>query len=425
MSLTPLPQVLDELRAGKPIIVADDEGRENEGDVIMAAQFATKEWIAWMVRHSSGLLCAPMPRDIADRLDLPIMVERNQDARTTAYTVTVDAARGVTTGISASDRALTLRTLADPASSSLDLIRPGHILPLRAVDGGVRERGGHTEATIDLLLLAGLEPVGVIAEIVEDDGDMMRMPGLLKMGEREGVAVTTVAAIIDYLDEHPDELSAPHDLGRNRVEFVVETEVPTEFGLLTMRGYHDHTTGTDHVAIVSGTPAAHGTLVRVHSECLTGEALGSLKCECGPQLDEALRMIVREGGVVLYMRGHEGRGIGLVNKFKAYKLQESGLDTLDANLALGFPADARDYVAAARMLDDLGIESVRLMSNNPEKGRQLEAYGIAIEGYEPLVVGMGAFNTGYLDVKRDRMGHQLPGGAAQISEIPEKKVTSK
>ena len=425
MSLTPMPQVLDELRAGKPVIVADDEGRENEGDVIMAAQFATKEWIAWIVRHSSGLLCAPMPRDIADRLDLPIMVERSEDTRTTAYTITVDAARGVTTGISASDRALTLRTLADPASSSLDLIRPGHILPLRAVDGGVRERGGHTEATVDLLLLAGLEPVGVIAEIVDEDGDMMRMPGLVELGKREGLAVTTVAAIINYLEAHPDELPAPHDLGRNRVEFVVETEVPTEFGLLTMRGYRDHTTGTDHVAIVSGSPKPRGTLVRVHSECLTGEALGSLKCECGPQLDEALRMIVREGGVVLYMRGHEGRGIGLVNKFKAYKLQEAGLDTLDANLALGFPGDARDYVAAARMLDDLGIESARLMSNNPEKGRQLETYGITIEGYEPLVVGLGAYNTGYLDVKRDRMGHQLPGGATQKKETPKKKVATK
>jgi 3,4-dihydroxy 2-butanone 4-phosphate synthase/GTP cyclohydrolase II len=425
MSLTPLPQVLDELRAGKPVIVADDEGRENEGDAIMAAQFATKEWIAWIVRHSSGLLCAPMPRDIADRLDLPIMVERNQDTRTTAYTVTVDAAHGVTTGISASDRAHTLRTLANPESSSHDLIRPGHILPLRAVDGGVRERGGHTEATVDLLRLAGLEPVGVIAEILDDDGDMMRMPGLVDLAARDGLAVTTVAAIVEYLEAHPDEALAPTDLDRNRVEFVVETDVPTEFGLLTMRGYRDHTTGTDHVAIVSGSPKPHGTLVRVHSECLTGEALGSLKCECGPQLDEALRMIVREGGVVLYMRGHEGRGIGLVNKFKAYKLQEAGLDTLDANLALGFPGDARDYVAAARMLDDLGIESVRLMSNNPEKGRQLETYGINIESYEPLVVGLGAYNTGYLDVKRDRMGHQLPGGAAQRKESPEKKVATK
>ena len=425
MSLTPLPQVLDELRAGKPIIVADDEGRENEGDAIMAAQFATKEWIAWIVRHSSGLLCAPMPRDIADRLNLPIMVERNQDTRTTAYTVTVDAAHGVTTGISASDRAHTLRTLANPESGSHDLIRPGHILPLRAVDGGVRERGGHTEATIDLLRLAGLEPVGVIAELLDDDGDMMRMPGLVDLASREGLAVTTVAAIVEYLEAHPDEARPTEDLDRNRVEFIVETNVPTEFGDLMMRGYHDHTTGTDHVAIVSGTPTSRGTLVRVHSECLTGEALGSLKCECGPQLDEALRMIVREGGVVLYMRGHEGRGIGLVNKFKAYKLQESGLDTLDANLALGFPADARDYVAAARMLKDLGVESVRLMSNNPEKGRQLEKYGIDIEGYEPLVVGLGDFNTGYLDVKRDRMGHKLPGGQAQIEDTPEEKVVAK
>ncbi len=425
MSLTPIPQVLEELRAGKPVIVADDEGRENEGDAIMAAEFATKEWIAWIVRHSSGLVCAPMPRDIADRLNLPIMVERSQDTRTTAYTITVDAAVGVTTGISASDRAHTLRTLADPAATSHDLIRPGHILPLRAVEGGVRERAGHTEATIDLLRLAGLNPVGVIAEIVDEDGDMMRMPGLVELGLREGIAVTTVAALVKYLDEHPDEALPPTDLDRNRVEFIVETDVPTEFGVLTMRGYHDHTTGTDHVAIVSGKPTPHGTLVRVHSECLTGEALGSLKCECGPQLDEALRMIVREGGVVLYMRGHEGRGIGLVNKFKAYKLQESGLDTLDANLALGFPADARDYVAAARMLKDLGVESVRLMSNNPEKGRQLEKYGIDIEGYEPLVVGLGDFNTGYLDVKRDRMGHKLPGGQAQIEETPEEKVVAK
>jgi 3,4-dihydroxy 2-butanone 4-phosphate synthase/GTP cyclohydrolase II len=407
------------------VLVADDEGRENEGDAIMAAQFATKEWIAWIVRHSSGLLCAPMPRDIADKLNLPIMVERSQDTRTTAYTITVDAAHGVTTGISASDRAHTLRTLANPESTSHDLIRPGHILPLRAVDGGVRERGGHTEATVDLLRLAGLQPVGVIAEILDDDGDMMRMPGLVELGKREGLAITTVAAIIDYIQAHPDEVLPDANADRNRIEFVVETLVPTEFGDLTMRGYYDHTTGTDHVAIVSGQPAAHGTLVRVHSECLTGEALGSLKCECGPQLDEALRMIARDGGVVLYLRGHEGRGIGLVNKLKAYKLQESGLDTLDANLALGFPADARDYVAAARMLDDLGIESVRLMSNNPEKGRQLEKYGITIEGYVPLVVGLGAFNVGYLGVKRDRMGHNIPAAQSFHDVLPEVGMVAK
>ena len=424
MDLSTIEQALTALREGRPVLVADAEGRENEGDVILAAQFATTEWLAWIVNNSSGYICAPMTQALANKLELPLMTVANQDSLRTQYTISVDAAEGVSTGISASDRAHTLRTLANPVSTSHDLIRPGHILPLRAVNGGVRERGGHTEATVDLLRLAGLEPVGVIAEILDDDGDMMRMPGLVDLASRESLAVTTVAAIVEYLEAHPDEAVAPTNLDRNRVEFVVETEVPTEFGLLTMRGYRDHTTGTDHVAIVSGTPAAHGTIVRVHSECLTGEALGSLKCECGPQLDEALRMIVREGGVVLYMRGHEGRGIGLVNKFKAYKLQESGLDTLDANLALGFPADARDYVAAARMLDDLGIESVRLMSNNPEKGRQLEKYGIDIEGYEPLVVGLGAFNTGYLDVKRDRMGHRLPGDLAQIESVADATVPS-
>lgn len=417
MTLTPIPQVLDELRAGKPVIVADDEGRENEGDAIMAAQFATKEWIAWIVKNSSGLLCAPMPRDIADRLNLPIMVERSEDTRSTAYTISVDAASGVSTGISASDRAHTYRTLADPASTSHDLIRPGHVLPLRSVDGGVRERAGHTEATVDLLRLAGLEPVGVIAEIVDEDGDMMRMPGLMALGEREGLAVTTVAAIAQYLNEHPDEAVVDYDLDRNRVEFVVQTNVPTEFGTLTMRGYHDHTTGTDHVAIMSGKIPEHGALVRVHSECLTGEALGSLKCECGPQLDEALRIISEQGGIVLYLRGHEGRGIGLVNKFKAYELQEQGFDTLDANLALGFPADARDYVAAARMLDDMGVKSVRLMSNNPEKARQLEDYGIVVDGFEPLIVGLGAHNTSYLNVKRDRMGHNIPRFLPQIEAV--------
>ena len=422
MTLTPIPQVLDELRAGRTVLVADDEGRENEGDAIMAAQFATKESIAWIVRHSSGLLCAPMPRDIADRLNLPIMVERSEDTRTTAYTISVDAAAGVTTGISASDRALTLRTLADPASTRHDLIRPGHILPLRAVDGGVRERGGHTEATVDLLRLAGLEPVGVIAELVDDEGEMLRMPGILELGARENRAVTTVAAIIEYLDANPDAMPPAHDLDRHRVEFVVETHVPTEFGLLTMRGYHDHTTGTDHVAIMSGDLPEHGALVRVHSECLTGEALGSLKCECGPQLDEALRTIANEGGVVLYLRGHEGRGIGLVNKFKAYLLQEQGFDTLDANLALGFPADARDYVAAARMLDDLGVKSVRLLSNNPEKARQLQDYGIVVDGFEPLIVGLGEHNTSYLSVKRDRMGHNIPGVLPEIESMKVSKV---
>ena len=411
MALTPIPEVLEALKAGRIVLVADDEGRENEGDAIMAAEFATKETMAWIVKHSSGLVCAPMSRDVADRLNLPVMVERNQDARTTAYTISVDAAEGVTTGISASDRARTVNILADPNSAPADLIRPGHILPLRAVDGGVIQRAGHTEATVDLLRLAGLNPVGVIAEIVAEDGDMMRMPGLEQLAHKESMPLTTVAALIDYLEAHPLPARIEGELDAHRVAFEVETNVPTDLGTFRMRGYRDQATGTDHVAIVAGNPDGENVLVRVHSECLTGEALHSLKCECGPQLDEALRMIEADpdGGVVLYMRGQEGRGIGLVNKFKAYKLQEQGLDTLDANLALGFPADARDYTAAARMLDDMGIRSVRLLSNNPEKKRQLEQFGITINDLVPLVVGLGEFNTGYLNVKRDRMGHQLPG----------------
>ncbi len=428
MSLTPIPEVLEALRQGRIVLVADDEGRENEGDAIMAAEFATKESIAWIVKHSSGLLCAPMSRDIADRLNLPIMVERNQDTRRTAYTLSVDAAEGVTTGISASDRARTLTVLADPASVSHDLIRPGHVLPLRAMDGGVLERPGHTEAAVDLMRLAGLSPVGVIAEIVAEDGDMMRMPGLLELGKAENLPVTTVADLVAYLEANPLPARIDGELDQHRVAFEVETNVPTENGTFRMRGYRDHATGTDHVAIVAGNPDGENVLVRVHSECLTGEAFHSLKCECGPQLDEALRMIENDpaGGVVLYMRGQEGRGIGLVNKFKAYKLQEQGLDTLDANLALGFPADARDYTAAARMLDDMGIRSVRLLSNNPEKKRQLEQFGIRINELVPLVVGLGEFNTGYLNVKRDRMGHNLPGSlpAIETTETLKKEVTS-
>jgi 3,4-dihydroxy 2-butanone 4-phosphate synthase/GTP cyclohydrolase II len=424
IKLTPMPEVLDALRAGKPVLVADDEGRENEGDAIMAAELATPEWVGWIIRNSSGLLCAPVSRDIADGLNLPIMVERNEDTRRTAYTVTVDASHGITTGISATDRSRTLNVLANPESTSHDLIRPGHILPLRAMDGGVHERAGHTEAAIDLMRLAGLRPAAVIAEIVEDSGEMMRMPELMALGRKTDIPVTTVAALMAWIDEHGIERPKLEDLNQKRVHFEVETTVPTEFGLLTFRGYRDRMTGSDHVAIVSGKPTKNGTLVRVHSECLTGEALGSLKCECGPQLDEALRTIAREGGVVLYMRGHEGRGIGLVNKFKAYRLQEEGLDTLDANLALGFPADARDYTAAARMLEDLGIESVRLLSNNPEKRRQLIEHGIQIDGLVPLVVGLGDFNVGYLDVKRDRMGHQLPTVLPILENLAPTKVVN-
>ena len=413
MSLATIPEVLEALRAGKPVLVADDEARENEGDAIMAAEFATQEWIAWMVRHTSGFLCAPMTNAIADKLELPLMTERNQDVRGTAYTISVDAADRTSTGISAADRAHTLRVLADPASTPDRLIRPGHILPLRAVDGGVRERAGHTEAAVDLMLLAGLSPVGVIGEIVAEDGEMMRLPGLIELGARDGLPVTTVEALVEWMDEwHTGQAltGAPAVVPESsRVEFEVETSLPTDHGVFTVRAYRDRSTGADHVAIIAGDPAndAAGAVVRVHSECLTGEAFGSLKCECGPQLDTALSEIQERGGVVVYLRGHEGRGIGLINKLRAYRLQEDGLDTLDANLALGLPIDARDYGAATAILADLGIDTVRLLTNNPEKVRQLESHGIRVAERLPLVVGVGAVNTGYLDTKRRRMGHAI------------------
>lgn len=415
MSLADIPTALAELRAGKPVIVADDEGRENEGDVIISAQLASQEWIAWMVRHSSGFICAPMTNELADRLELPVMVLDNQDARGTNYTVSVDAADRYSTGISASDRAHTLRVLADPASTPESLNRPGHILPLRAADGGVRERDGHTEAAVDLMKLAGLTPVGAISEIVEDDGEMMRLPGLIELGAREGVVVITIADLIAYLDAQGtgSDLPVVPIPESSRVIFEVETTVPTVYGPFLFRAYRDRMTGAEHVAVVSG-DLGENPLVRVHSECLTGEVFGSLKCECGPQLHQSLELIQRDGGVVIYLRGHEGRGIGLVNKLRAYKLQEGGLDTFDANLALGLPVDSRDYGAAVAILEHLGVASVRLLTNNPEKARQLSSHGMNVSELVPLVVGIGEFNHEYLDTKRDRMGHQLPDDVTHL-----------
>ncbi|MET0806507.1 MAG: GTP cyclohydrolase II [Lacisediminihabitans sp.] len=409
MSLADIPTALDALRAGRPIIVADDESRENEGDVIIAAQSASQETLAWMVRNTSGFICAPMTGEIADRLALPLMVIDNEDPRGTNYTVSVDAADRISTGISAADRAHTLRVLAAPDSTPASVHRPGHILPLRAADGGVRERAGHTEATVDLLRLAGLVPVGAISEIVADDGEMMRLPELIELGERDGVPVITIAALLDYLDASVDEVELPGAVipETSRVIFEVETTIPTAHGSFRFRAYRDRMTGADHLAVISGNPT-NGTLLRVHSECLTGEVFDSQKCECGPQLDAALDLIQKEGGIVIYMRGHEGRGIGLINKLKAYRLQEDGLDTLDANTALGFPADGRDYGAATAILDDLGISEVRALTNNPEKLRQLRAHGITVTEQVPLVVGVGQFNERYLEAKRDRMGHLLP-----------------
>lgn len=402
------------IRAGMPVIVADDENRENEGDIIISAELATQEWIAWTVKNSSGLLCAPMTNEVADNLELPMMVEVNEDVRGTAYTVTVDAAHGVTTGISAHDRMTTLNILASADSQPNDLNRPGHVLPLRAVDGGVRDRPGHTEAAVELMQLAGLRPVAAIAEVVADNGEMMRLPELIQLGKREGVPVTTIDRLIQYLNEtDPRETAAgPTEVREKRgVSLRAETMLPTVYGTFRVRAYRDRKLGVDHLAVIadkdSKAPGADA-LVRVHSECLTGEALGSLKCECGPQLHESLQAIQKTGGIVLYMRGHDGRGIGLANKLRAYALQEEGLDTLEANLQLGLPADARDYAAGAAMLQHMGVDHIRLLTNNPDKVAQLEAHGISVAERVPLVIPVGPEAAEYLAVKRDRMGHLLP-----------------
>ena len=407
MTLSTIEEALDALRAGKPVLVADDENRENEVDAIMAAEFANPEWIAWMVRNTSGYLCAPMPDELANRLNLPLMYRDNQDKLKTQYTVSVDAFEGVTTGISAADRARTLRVLADPTSMPADLVRPGHVLPLRAAADGVLTRVGHTEATVDLLKLAGLQPVGVIGEMVSEDGTMMRLNELLEEGNKEGLPVITIEQLVKHRTETPN---FPDEIVSSRVRFEAEANVPTTHGPLKMRGYFDNKTGADHVAIISGKPTGEDVLVRMHSECITGEAFGSLKCECGPQLDYALDAIANDprGGVVVYLRGQEGRGIGLLNKLKAYSLQEKGLDTVEANEALGLPSENREYGAAVDILRDLGIKSVRLLTNNPAKSDFLKAAGIPVNSYVPVIVGGAAENLSYLETKRAKMGHIIP-----------------
>ena len=324
----------------------------------------------------------------------------------------MDAADKVSTGISATDRSHTLNVLADPTSTPASVIRPGHILPLRAVDGGVRERAGHTEAGVELMKLAGLQPVAAIGEVVAEDGSMMRLPGLIEMGEREGIPVITIEQLIAHLDGASPAAEPVYRAPKRRVSLRAEAHVPTSHGTFRFLAYKDRVTGTDHLAVVSGDLTESAPLVRVHSECLTGEAFGSEKCECGPQLDAALDRIDKDGGVVVYMRGHEGRGIGLINKLRAYSLQERGLDTVDANLALGLPADARDYAAAAGILADLGVERVRLLTNNTDKVAQLRELGLDIVEQVPLVVGVGPNNHQYLETKRDRMGHII--GAAEL-----------
>lgn len=410
MKLANIQQAIDAIAAGQPVIVADDEDRENEGDLIISAQLATTESIAFMVEYSSGLLCAPMSDEIADRLELPMMVSHNQDVRQTAYTVTVDAAEGVTTGISAADRAHTVNLLASATTVPTDLNRPGHILPLRAVAGGVRQRPGHTEAAVELMTLAGLSPVGVIAEIVADDGDMMRLPGLVDLGAEHNIPVITIEALAAYLDEHYPS-APPAEVIHRHVSQRAEALVPTAFGELTMKVYRDRKAGVEHLALIGPNTVLatdEPTVVRVHSECLTGEAFGSLKCECGAQLESALEHIGTHGGIVIYLRGHEGRGIGLGNKIRAYQLQSTGLDTIEANEHLGLPVDARSYTAAAEILDSLGITNVKLLTNNPDKVSQLQANGIHVTERVGLIVGRHPENADYLTTKATKLDHFIP-----------------
>ena len=406
MIFSPIEKVLEDLRAGKPVLVTDDESRENEGDAIIAAELATPEWVAWMVRYTTGYICAPMTERRANELDLPVMWQNNEDPHQTNYTVSVDAASRESTGISAKERALTANVLADPDSTPRSLIRPGHVLPLRAKPGGVLERPGHTEAAVDLLRLAGLQQVGLMAEMINDDGTMMRVPELFSMAERFDLSMTNIHELSEYVRQRANG----EETKTNRIRLEAETNIPTIWGEFKVRGYYDARTTAEHVALIAGNPGKKDVLVRLHSECITGEAFGSLKCECGPQLDAALEKAQQdpEGGIVLYLRGQEGRGIGLLNKLKAYALQEQGMDTVDANLALGLPSEAREYGAAVEMLKDLGVESVRLMSNNPAKVKFLEDAGIPVTELSPLIVGVSEENQGYLDTKRDRMGHMIP-----------------
>lgn len=402
---------MEEIAAGRPVLVADSPERENEADVIFAAGRVSAEWVAWTIRHSSGYMCAPMPIERADALELPLMVPESQDPRRTAYTVTVDAATGVTTGISALDRTRTLHVLADPGAGAVDLIRPGHVLPLRAVAGGVLHRAGHTEAAVDLVRLADAGEVGGIAELVHDDGSMMRLDDASVMAEREGLALITIEDLIAWrLENDPVVVEPEAAPQRARVHRSGVASLPTEHGEFRVHGYRDIKSGAEHVALVSlgEVRASDGVpVVRVHSECLTGDAFGSARCDCGPQLHESMRRVAADGGAVVYLRGHEGRGIGLLGKIGAYELQDDGRDTVQANLELGWPADRREYGAAAAILEDLGFGRVRLLTNNPAKVTGLTASGIDVVDTERLEVGHGVHNHAYLLTKKVAMGHLL------------------
>lgn len=413
LRLDTVEEAIAAIAAGEAVVVVDDEDRENEGDLIFAAELATPELVAFMVRYSSGYICVSMTEEDCDRLNLPPMIARNQDARQTAYTVTVDAATG-TTGISATSRAETLRWLADPEREVADFTRPGHVVPLRARDGGVLTRDGHTEAAVDLSQAAGLRPAGVLCEIVSEDDptDMARGPELRRFADEHGLKMISIEQLIEWRRRNEVQ-----------VERIVDTVLPTEYGSFRAIGYRNRIDGLEHVALVAGEPEKDGgedVLVRVHSECLTGDVFSSRRCDCGPQLEESMRMIQEAGrGIIVYMRGHEGRGIGLLAKLQAYHLQDQGIDTVDANLQLGLPADAREYSSAAQIVRNLGVKSLSLLSNNPYKSAALVGHGVKISAPTPVPVAPNADNINYLRTKRDRMGHDLPSVAVWDATHPD------
>jgi len=396
-----IKDAIDAIGRGEIVVVVDDEDRENEGDLIMAAEFATPETIAFFLHHTSGVICAPVTRERARELDLPLMVANNTESMRTAFTVSVDYRHGTTTGISAHDRSATIRALVDPSTRAADLLRPGHIFPLEARDGGVLKRAGHTEAALDLVRMAGLYPAGVLCELVnESKDDMARMPELERFSQKHGLLLISIADLVRYRRQN-----------ERLIRRVGEARIPTQWGDFTCYAYQSTLDGTEHLAFVKGAVSGEqNVLVRVHSECLTGDVFGSLRCDCGPQLQAAMRQVAEEGrGVVLYYRGHEGRGIGIGHKLQAYRLQEQGHDTVDANLKLGLPVDSREYGIGAQILVDLGITTMRMLTNNPAKKGGLSGFGIKITERVPLQIEPNPENIAYLRTKRERMGHLLEG----------------
>jgi 3,4-dihydroxy 2-butanone 4-phosphate synthase/GTP cyclohydrolase II len=393
----PIEAVLADIRKGKIVIVVDDADRENEGDLIFAAEKATPQNLSFMVRYTSGVVCVPMEGGDLDRLNLPLMTQQNLERMRTAYTISVDAARGVTTGISAADRARTIQLLANSKTQPDDLVRPGHVFPLRYREGGVLRRAGHTEAAIDLARLAGLRPAGVLAEVVNDDGTMARLPQLLKFAKKHKLKICTIAALIEFRRTR-----------EKLVERVETVTMPTDYGDFNLHLYRSKVDGQNHLALVRGDIAARkNVLVRVHSECLTGDVFGSRRCDCGPQLHQAMRQVADAGcGVIVYMR-QEGRGIGLAPKIQAYKLQEQGYDTVEANEKLGYGMDLREYGLGAQILVDLGLKTIRLLTNNPKKIVGLAGYGLKIVEQVPIKVKPNPHNERYLKTKREKLGHLL------------------